>query len=103
MKKITIAGSDLQALLNNDLTKKYAVFLIENCKRSKYAYNGKETKTMFYYCETSEKMLNELKEIFIKNTFLDLSVYFIIEVFKKLKNKPEEENEENEEFGELPF
>lgn len=95
MKKIVIAPIDLQALNKNDLTKKYANYIIENCKNGKYDYRGKETDKIYYYCEVSDKFLKELKELFDKVTIDDVSIMFIVQITKKLKAKEKEEKEDS--------
>lgn len=95
MKKITISANDLLELYKNSELKSYAFYIMENCKKSKYAYGGVEAGDKpFFYCDVSENLLSNLEKI-IRNskTQIVVSPYFIIQILRKLKAKPEEKDD----------
>lgn len=95
MKKITISGNDLLELYKNSETKSHAFYIMENCKKSKYGYGGVDAGNNHYvYCDVSENFLSNLEKI-IRNskTGVNVTPYFIIQILRKLKAKPEENEE----------
>lgn len=89
MKKITISGNDLFELYRNSETKKFAFYIMENCKNSKYSYNGECSKDSFVYCEVSDKFLKELEKI-LRSITLNISPIFIAQILRKAKEKKDE-------------
>ena len=102
MKKLLIYYNDLEVLFKNKETEGFAQYMIENCKRSKYGYNGDERPGFFYYCEVNDNFLKNLKEILFKTKIDGLNIQFIIEVEKKLKKKEETTTNVSEDFN-LPY
>ena len=49
LKKLLIYYNDLEVLFKNKETEGFAQYMIENCKRSKYGYNGDERPGFFYF------------------------------------------------------
>lgn len=92
MKKITISGNDLFELYRNSETKKFAFYIMENCKNSKYSYNGESSKDSFVYCEVSDKFLKELEKI-LRSLTMNISPIFIAQILRKAKEKKDEDND----------
>lgn len=93
MKKITISEEDLLSLFCCDKTKKHAIYIIENCKNSKYGYGSEEYKKcqVFYFLEVDDKFLKSLYELLTKDIAGELvTMTFIIQLLRKIKSKNEE-------------
>ena len=103
MKKLLIYYNDLEVLFKNKETEGFAQYMIENCKRSKYGYNGEERPGFFYYTEVNDNFLKNLKEILFKTKIEGLNIQFIIELEKKLKKKEETTSTNVPEDFNLPY
>lgn len=95
MKTLLISNQDASVIQTLETKQEIAKYLLENAKKSKFNYSGKETNDVYFYVKMQDKEFTKLSKELIDIGLLSFA--FRHQLVSKAKKKEEINDEE------LPF